>query len=151
MMSERNPIRVYAVHGWHRDEDYARLFEYMESADNFFYKAVSDPDARSLTGEGVAQRRTLINDQLKLAECVVCPAGTWERFNDWARYTLDAARSMDLPVVAVEHFGPKNMDLRLKGYTAEIVGWDSRSIVDAIRRVARHEDTTRFDVIEFDM
>lgn len=149
-MSERNPIRVYAVHGWHRDEDYARLFEYMETADNFFYKSVSDPDAKTPV-EGIAPRRTLITEALKNAECVVCPAGTWERFNDWARYTLDAARAMDLPIVVIEHFGPKNMDLRLKGYATETCGWDSRSIVDAIRREARHEDTTRFDTIDFDM
>jgi hypothetical protein len=43
------------------------------------------------------------------------------------------------------------MDVRLKGYAGEIVGWDSRSIVDAIRREARHEDTARFDTIDFDM
>jgi|SRR6056297_665851 len=150
-MSERNPIRLYAVHGWHRDEDYARLFEYLESADNFFYRALSDPDAVSPQGDGVAARRSLISDALKEAECVVCAAGTWERFNDWARYTVEAARRLDLPVVVIEHFGPKDMDVRLKGFAAETVGWDSRSIVDAIRREARHEDTTRFDTIEFDL
>lgn len=150
-MSERNPIRLYAVHGWHRDEDYARLFEYIESADNFFYRALSDPDAVSPQGDGVAARRSLISDALKEAECVVCSAGTWERFNDWARYTVESARRLDLPVVVIEHFGPKDMDVRLKGFAAETVGWDSRSIVDAIRREARHEDTTRFDTIEFDL
>jgi len=150
-MSERNPIRLYAVHGWHRDEDYARLFEYLESADNFFYRALSDPDAVSPQGDGVAARRSLISDALKEAECVVCAAGSWERFNDWARYTVEAARRLDLPVVVIEHFGPKDMDVRLKGFAAETVGWDSRSIVDAIRREARHEDTTRFDTIEFDL
>jgi hypothetical protein len=139
------------VHGWHQDEDYARLFEYLESADNFFYRALSDPGAQSPDGAGPAARRTLISEALKHAECVVCPAGTWDRFNDWARFTVDSARSLDIPVVAVEHFGPKNMDVRLKGHAAEVVGWDSRSIVDAIRREARHEDTTRFDLIEFDL
>jgi hypothetical protein len=150
-MSESNPIRLYAVHGWHQDEDYARLFEYLESADNFFYRALSDPAAQSPQGDGTAARRTLISEALKHAECVVCPAGTWDRFNDWARFTVESARSLDIPVVAIEHFGPKNMDVRLKGHAAEVVGWDSRSIVDAIRREARHEDTTRFDLIEFDL
>lgn len=150
-MSEHNPIRIYAVHGWTRDEDYARLFEFIESADNFYYRVVLNPDAQSPEGDGVAARRTLIGTALKDAECVVCPAGTWERFNDWARYAIDTARALNLPIVAVEHFGPKNMDPRLKGYAAEVVGWDSRSIVDAIRRQARQEDTSRFDTIEFDL
>lgn len=150
-MSESNPIRLYAVHGWQQDEDYVRLFEYMESADNFFYRTLSDPNAQSPQGDGTAARRSLINEALKQTECVVCTAGTWEHFNDWARFTVETARSLDIPVVAVEHFGPKNIDIRLKGHAAETVGWDSRSIVDAIRREARHEDTTRFDMIEFDL
>ena len=82
---------------------------------------------------------------------MVCPAGSWEHFHDWARYTIDTARMLDLPIIVIEHFGPKNLDVRLKGYAAETVGWDSRSIVDAIRREARHEDTTRFDTIDFDL
>jgi hypothetical protein len=150
-MSESNPIRLYAVHGWQQDEDYVRLFEYIESADNFFYRALSDPNAQSPKGDGAVARRALINDALTQAECVVCTAGTWDRYNDWARFTVETARSLDVPVVAIEHFGPKNMDIRLKGHAAETVGWDSRSIVDAIRREARHEDTTRFDMIEFDL
>jgi hypothetical protein len=149
-MSERNPIRIYAVHGWQKDEDYVRLFEYLESAENFFYRATSNPEAH-LPGNGEAARRTAIGEALKNSECVVCPAGTWERFNDWARFTLEAARANQLPILAIEHFGPKNIDLRLKGYASETVTWDSRSIVDAVRRLARHEDTARFDTIEFDM
>lgn len=150
-MSESNPIRVYAVHGWEKDEDYVRLFEYLESADNFFYRAVSDPDAHAPQGDGVAARRTLIGEALKQAECVVCPAGTWERFNDWARFTVETAHANQLPIVAIEHFGPKNIDIRLKGHANTTIGWDSRSIVDAIRREARQEETTRFDTIDFDM
>jgi hypothetical protein len=148
-MSEDNPIRVYAVHGWQKDEDYVRLFEYLESAGNFFYQAMSDPDAPPPQGDGVAARRTLINELLRESECVICMAGTWERYNDWSRFTVDAARALDLPVIAIEHFGPKNMHIQLKALAEETVGWDSRTIVDAIRRQARHEETMRFDTIEF--
>ncbi len=34
-------------------------------------------------------------------------------------------------------------------HTDEIVEWNERSIADAIRRQARHEDTTRWDTIDF--
>jgi hypothetical protein len=33
----------------------------------------------------------------------------------------------------------------------EVVGWNERIMVDAIRRQARHEETTRWDVIEFNL
>ncbi len=31
----------------------------------------------------------------------------------------------------------------------EVAEWDERALVDAVRRQARHEDTQRFDTIEF--
>ena len=31
----------------------------------------------------------------------------------------------------------------------EVIDWDERALVDAIRRQARHEETTRWDTIEF--
>jgi hypothetical protein len=32
---------------------------------------------------------------------------------------------------------------------SEVIGWNERLMIDAIRRQARHEDTARWDVIEF--
>ena len=150
-MSESNPIRVVVAHGWIQDDDYSRVIEYLETAENFFYRNLSKPDGPVAGGDSTAARRTAIAEALKEAEVVVCGAGIWERYNDWARYTVERAEELDLPVVAIEHFGPREMDVRLKGHAAETVGWDSRGIVDAIRRQARHEDTTRFDMIEFDL
>lgn len=150
-MSESNPIRLYVVHGWIVDDDYSRVIEYAETAENFYYLSLSKPDAPIPGGDGTAARRTAIVETLRNTECVVCSAGAWERYQDWARYTVERAKEMELPVVAIEHFGPREMDIRLKGHADEIVGWDSRSIVDAIRRQARHEDTTRFDTIDFDL
>jgi hypothetical protein len=39
----------------------------------------------------------------------------------------------------------------VKARAAELVPWNDRMIIDAIKRQARHEETTRWDVIEFDM
>ena len=37
----------------------------------------------------------------------------------------------------------------LAEHADEIVDWDERALVDAVRKHARHEDTTRWDTIEF--
>ena len=38
---------------------------------------------------------------------------------------------------------------KLREMADEVVPWNGREIADAIRRQARHEDTKRWDVIEF--
>ena len=43
-MSAKNPIRVFVTHCFASQPDYHRVFEYMESAANFFYVNCSFPD-----------------------------------------------------------------------------------------------------------
>ena len=65
-------------------------------------------------------------------------------------YLLDVAEANNKPVVAVAHFGgstetPADLVDRVKEHTQ----WNSRDIADAIKRQARLEDTSRWDVIDF--
>jgi hypothetical protein len=149
-VSENNPFRIFPAHAWERDEDYMRLFEYLESTTNFFYQNVCDPDI-SPAGEGVADRRTRILDAMKMAEVVLIPAGLVLAHKDWADFIISAAKAHDLPIVALEHFGPHELPDELRENADKVVGWNSRTIEDAIRMASRHDDTKRFDTIEFDL
>lgn len=149
-MSENNPFRIFPAHAWERDDDYLRLFEYLESTTNFFYRNVCDPDS-SPPGESIAERRTRMLAALKEAEVVLVPAGTYDAHRDWVDFTIDAAHAHDLPVIVLEHFGPQELPDALRERADKIVGWNSRTIEDAIRMAARHDDTKRFDSIEFDL
>jgi hypothetical protein len=149
-VSENNPFRIFPAHAWERDDEYLRLFEYLESTTNFFYQNVCDPDA-SPAGESVAERRTRILAAMKEAEVLLMPAATYLAHRDWADFLISAAEAHDLPIVALEHFGPQDLPEALREKADKVVGWNSRSIEDAIRMAARHDDTKRFDTIEFDL
>ena len=45
-VTQKNPIRLFVCHVWQKDDDYLRVFEYLESAPNFFYRNTSTPDKR---------------------------------------------------------------------------------------------------------
>ena len=147
-VSQKNPIRLFVCHVWIEDDDYHRIFEYLESADNFFYRNTSEPDARP-SGDKEAQRDAF-RRQITEAEIVIVPASLYRRHMDWVEFQLHCAKAFDKPIVVLEPFGshdtiaPAVMELG-----DEVVPWDLRQLVDAIKRQARHEETTRFDVIEF--
>jgi hypothetical protein len=149
-MSENDPIRIMASHGWEADEDYLRLFEYLESTTNFYYENVLQPH-ESPEGEAVAQRRTRVIDAMKRAEVLVVMSGQYERFRSWLDFDLSAAKAHSRPVVLVEPFGPNDAPDELKRQADVIVGWDSRSLEDAIRVQARQDMSKRYDVIDFDL
>jgi hypothetical protein len=63
---------------------------------------------------------------------------------------MDAAQASNLPLVAVESFGVSvKVPPEVTKRCAEVVGWNERLLADAVRRQARHEDTARWDTIEF--
>ena len=43
-MSQNNPIRLFLTHCWQDSDDYFRVFEYIESVSNFYYRNTSTPD-----------------------------------------------------------------------------------------------------------
>ncbi|MCJ7452625.1 MAG: TIR domain-containing protein [Steroidobacteraceae bacterium] len=147
-VSQKNPIRLFVCHVWIEDDDYLRVFEYLESTENFFYLNTSTPDKRP-PGDKEALRDDL-RRQITEAELVIVAASFYRRYMDWAEFQLNCAKAFDKPVVVLEPFGshdtiaPAVMEMG-----DEVVPWDKRQIVDAIKRQARHEETTRFDVIEF--
>jgi hypothetical protein len=150
-MSQRNPIRVFVTHAWQENDDYIRVFEYLESARNFYYVNLSHPDhppART----GNEDLREELRRQMAQAEVVVALLSMAGMHRDLFTFQLNYAKATDRPVVLLPGFGrelpvPKD----IAALVDETVRWDERSLVDAVRRQARHEDTTRWDTIEFKM
>jgi hypothetical protein len=63
---------------------------------------------------------------------------------------MDAAQASNLPLVALGLFGSATkVPAEIVKRAVEIVDWNERQIVDAIRRQARHEATNRWETIEF--
>ena len=147
-MSQANPVRLFVTHAWQNSDDYLRVFEYLESARTFFYKNYSTPDKRP-SGDREAQREDL-RQQISPVEAVIALSSLHATQQDLLTFQLLYAQASHKPVVLLKPFGgsgeaPKSiLDL-----ADEVVAWDERALVDAIRRQARHEETTRWDTIDF--
>ena len=148
-MSQRDPIRVFVAHCFEESDDYTRAFEYLESARNFYYRNCSVPDVQLASSDPEAQREEL-RRQIALAEVVIALSSLYEQRQDLLVFELNYAKASDKPVVLLPNFGRETPKTRaLEGLVDESVTWDERALIDAVRRQARHEDTTRWDTIEF--
>jgi hypothetical protein len=147
-MSQANPIRIFVTHAWGNSDDYLRVFEYLESARNFFYKNCSTPEHRP-AGDQEAQREDL-RRQIAAAEAIVGLSSLYHPHQDLLTFELLYAQASKKPVILLKPFGTsKDVPKAILDLANEIVDWDERALVDAIRRQARHEATTRWDTIEF--
>ncbi|HUA89602.1 MAG TPA: hypothetical protein VL994_09220 [Steroidobacteraceae bacterium] len=147
-MSQANPIRLFITHVWEMSDDYLRVFEYLESAKNFFYKNYSTPD-KAVTGDKEALREDL-RRQIAPVEAVIALSSLYEAHRDLLTFQVLYAQASKKPVILMRPFGiSKEPPKAILDLATDVVQWDERALVDSIREHARHEKTGRWDTIEF--
>lgn len=148
-VSESNPIRIFVSHLFAEDPDYLRVFEFLESVDRFFYFNCAKPENMP-AGGGLEAMKDEIIAQIKEAEAVVILAAHYAENEDLVKFQLDVAEANEKPIIAIRPFGGvANSAETLVARVHEHLEWNEREMADAIRRQARLEDTTRWDVIDF--
>ncbi|HEV7631834.1 MAG TPA: hypothetical protein VGO41_02520 [Steroidobacteraceae bacterium] len=147
-MSQQNPIKLFVTHVWEEGDDYLRVFEFLESARNFYYRNSGTPD-KPPTGDNEVARDDL-RRQMDPAEIVIALSSLYTQHPDMLVFQLNYAKAMNKPVLVVKLFGVQAPVPKIVADRADdIVDWDERGLVDAIRLLARHENTARYDTIEF--
>ncbi len=148
-MTEDNPIRMFVTHNFVEDDDYMRVFEFLEGVDRFFYMNCSKPENVPGSGGLEAIKDELIS-QIKTCEAVVVLATHYIENAELVSFQMDVAAANEKPMIAIRPFGgmvetPEALVERVK----EHIDWNNREIADALRRQARLEDTARWDVVDF--
>jgi len=147
-VSQADPVRIFVTHCWETSDDYLRVFEYLESQRNFFYRTYSTPEQRP-QGDKEALRENL-RKQIAPCEAVIGLSSLFDAHQELLTFQLLFAQASHKAVILMKPFGTrKEVPKAILDLANEVVDWDERALVDAIRRQARHEDTTRWDTIEF--
>jgi G3E family GTPase len=146
---EKDPIRVFVAHGFRESDDYLRVFEFLESVERFFYINVSKPENIPQSG-GIDSIKDELISQIKESEAIIVNTSFYVEKPDLANFEMVVAEANNKPIIALKSFGgmldtPEPLIER----AAEHVPWNEREIVDALKRQARHEDTARWETIEF--
>jgi hypothetical protein len=148
VVAATDPIRLFVTHTWEESEDYARVFEYLESPGTFYYKNTSLPGSRRAAG-AEAEREEL-RRQIAPCEVVVYVHAAWRRDPELVLFQLNFAKAAGRPVVAMEQFGSTGeLPASIAALADEISAWNERNLIDALRRRARHEQPSRWETIDF--
>jgi len=151
IVSEDNPYRVYVTHLFQENDDYHRVFEYLQSRDNFFFQSCSNPENIPTTGGSEAIKEELRN-QITDAEVVIMPVAMYELNSDLIRYQVDVAQANKLKIVGMKSFGDTMVIKKeVLDFCDDIIDWNERAMINAIKRFGRNEETSEWEVVEFDL
>jgi hypothetical protein len=148
MSTSVSPIRLFVSHAWVENEDYARVFEYLEASGCFYYVNSSQPQAKRPIDK--ESQREDLRRQIAPSEVIVVLPAVYQIAPELVVFQMNFAKSADKPIVAMENFGSTEpLPKAIKDLADEVSAWNERNLIDALRRQARHEETTRWDTIEF--
>jgi len=149
-VSQQNPVRIFVAHAFADHDDYRRVFEYLESSRNFYYRNVSVAAVpQPLDREGERQE---LRKQINLAEVVIVPASLYRPHHELIDFEMEVAKSFGKGILVMKPFGvAQPLPVQLEALADDVLDWNERDIVDAIKRQARHEESTRFDTVEFNL
>ena len=125
---------LFISHSWAYSDAYDKLVRMLNNASNFSYKDYSVPKNDPIhNASNVAQLKAAIRNQMQHASCVLILAGVYSTYSKWINIEIELAREMDKTIIAIEPRGAQRTSLVVKQAADKVVGWNTNSIVSAIR------------------
>ena len=123
--------KLFISHSWSYNDDYYRLKEYLNDAANFDWENLSVPEHDPVTD---SQLRRQLRKQIKPASAVLILAGMYADHSDAIQMEIDIAQNHDKNIIGIKPWGSQRIPTEVKEPAVEMVGWNTQSIVDAVRR-----------------
>jgi len=132
-MPELHRYRLFISHAWHRHEAYDRVKRFMDDAPYFIYSNYSVPSDKAFDRMSTSQLEEQIRQQIRPVESVIILGGLYVSYSKWIQFEIDYAKSLMKPIIGVQPWGAQRMPSAVQNAANTIVGWNSSSIVKAVR------------------
>ena len=127
---------LFICHAWRYDDDYTRLVKLLRAAPLFKWRNYSVPRHDPLDAGNARRLRGALDRQIRPASAVLVISGMYVNYRDWIQYEMEVAERCQKPVIGIHPWGAKRVPVAVRQAAATMVGWNTRSIVRAIRKYA---------------
>lgn len=129
---------LFISHSWKYGDDYNRIVNLLKNAANFKWRNYScpehDPAIDPNTDFGKRKLFEALDRQIRPVNSVLILSGLYVSYSEWIQKEINIAVNYNKPIIGVIPWGSTNVPTAVQNVAKEIVGWQTTSIVDAIRR-----------------
>ncbi len=128
---------IFISHSWSHSNAYEGLISLLDKRSYFEYVDYSIPkdDPVHTPGKDTELYEAILN-KMRPCHVVLIMAGVYSTYSKWIKREIQAAKkgfSNTKPIIAVKPWGQTNISSVVAENADVIVGWNTESIVDAIR------------------
>ena len=123
---------LFISHAWKYNDEYYKLEEFLNGASNFYYRNYSVPKHDPFDSD--ENLKEALKRQIRPVNCVLILAGMYANHSKWIKFEIDYALQIGKPIIVVKPWGQERVPVYLQENANEIVGWNTSTIVSAIRK-----------------
>lgn len=84
----------------------------------------------------ITELKEKLKHRIASSSCIIVLSGMYSMYSKWIDFEIDTARAMNKPIIGVRPWGQERIPLKIQTFSNEIVGWNSSSIINAVRKYA---------------
>jgi len=129
---------LFLSHMWRNTEnsEYYRLVLFLNGANNFTWRNYSVPEHDPLGTKTKKELSDALDRQIRPINCFLIISGMYVNYREWIQKELEIALTYSKPIVGIKPWGQERIPVEIQNAAKEIVGWNSDSIVAAVRKWA---------------
>jgi len=124
---------IFISHAWSYHQDYYRVQDFLNSAKRFKWRNYSVPQHDPLHLHTKKSLREQLKKQISPVNIVLILAGMYVPHRDWIQFEINVAQSLGKPMIGIRLRGQQRIPSAVRVAVDDLVGWQSKSIVKAIR------------------
>lgn len=132
---------IFISHSWSYGSNYSNLVNLLRQSSGFIFKDYSVPkDDPIHNTNNDAQLRQAIRDQMGPCSVVIILAGVYATYSKWINEEIALAKTgfyKAKPTIAVRPRGNERISQTVRDAADRLVGWNTQSVVRAIREVVQ--------------
>lgn len=133
-------FNLFISHSWTYSDQYVRLVTLLENRGYFRFRNYSVPSDDPIHNAGtITELRQAIRRQMAPCGAVLILAGVYATYSRWINEEISLATkgfSVPKPIIAIRPRGSVRTSVPVTQAADRIVGWDTDSVVNAIRELA---------------
>lgn len=133
------PLRNYHIfisHAWRYDADYHRLVALLNNAPLFEWSNYSVPQHDPVDANNTAKLKKELTQQINPTSVVLIISGMYVPYREWIQYEIDESERLGKPIIGIRPRGAERLPKEVQKAAKEMVGWNTDSIVAAVRKYA---------------
>ena len=132
-----NTYHLFISHSWNYSDAYEKMIALLRGSRDFIFSDYSVPrDDPIHDADTDAQLREAIWRQMARCSVILILAGVYATYSKWINVEIDLAKDASKPIIAIAPWASKRISVPVQQAADLIVGWNTASVVNAIKELA---------------